>query len=184
MKVYEDFIRLTGYHATKYEYAVNISEPQDFVPSLSDTEWLGAGVYFWDELFNARWWAKVKYKNRSSAIIKIRLECDDEFFLDLDSTEEFYEYKKFISRITDYIENMSKELKDTYLNLDFDDVKAVRCFYLNAYKEVVDIALVRRTFEVEGYGQPEDGMKPTRTQLCVSDGYQDSVIKDVEVYYE
>lgn len=177
-------IHLTGYHATKFENIEKIIHPNDFKASNSSKDWLGRGVYFWDEIYNAKWWADIRYKNEKSVILKSTLECDDDLFLDLDSTEEIHEYKKFTSNISDYIKQLPEDLQNTYLNLNFTDIKAVRCFYLNVYKLLFDIALVRRTFDVEGSYNADDGITLTRTQLCVTDSYQNQVIEDIEVCNE
>lgn len=79
---------------------------------------------------------------------------------------------------------MPEDLQNTYLNLNFKDIKSVRCFYLNVYKSLFDIALIRRTFKVEGNRKDNDGITLTRTQLCVTDGYQNQVIKDIGVCNE
>lgn len=177
-------IHLTGYHATKAEYSEIILNTKDFKSSVSTRDWLGTGIYFWDEIYNAKWWAEIRYKNEKSVIIKSTLECDNESFLDLDSTEEILAYKKFTSNISDYIKQLPEELQNTYLNLNFKDIKAVRCFYLNVFKQLFDIAIIRRTFEVEGSHRADDGITLTRTQICVTDDYQNQVIKDIGVCNE
>ena len=177
-------IHLACYHATKAEYSEKILNTKDFKSSVSERDWLGTGIYFWDEIYNAKWWAKIRYKNEKSVIIKSLLECDNDLFLDLDSTEEILAYKKFTSNISDYIKQLPEDLQNTYLNLNFKDIKAVRCFYLNVYKKLFDIAIIRRTFDVEGSYRADDGITLTRTQLCVTDSYQNQVIKDIGVCNE
>ena len=177
-------IHLAGYHATKYENLEKILYSKVFKASSSPKDWLGNGIYFWDEMYNAKWWAAIRYKNEKSVIIKSTLECDDDLLLDLDSTEEILAYKKFTSDISDYIKQLPEDLQNTYLNLNFKDIKAVRCFYLNVYKQLFDIAIIRRTFNVEGRYRADDGITLTRTQLCVTDIYQNQVIKDIGVCNE
>lgn len=66
-------IHLTGYHATKSEYSEKILDTKDFKSSVSARDWLGTGIYFWDEIYNAKWWAEIRYKNEKSVIIKSAL---------------------------------------------------------------------------------------------------------------
>ncbi len=44
-----------GYHKTLEIYKNDIMV-MGFTPSKEDDDWLGEGVYFWDDIRNALWW--------------------------------------------------------------------------------------------------------------------------------
>lgn len=179
-----DIIRIIGYHTTTINNARFIRRPSDFRPSVSKKDWLGKGVYFWDEIINARWWAKARKFFNVRYIFRCLLECDGIYFFDLDKTEECTLYREFVDNIDRYVVKMSNELKDRYIDYDFKSVEEIRCFYLDAFKEINNIKLIRRSFDVEGDNTPDDGIIMRRRQLCVTDKFQSDVIKTMEMYHE
>lgn len=77
---------VTGYHGTSLEAAERIVA-SDFLASINDWEWLGHGVYFWqDGPMRAREWAKTWLRRRHNyhgavAVIAADIQLRD--FIDL-----------------------------------------------------------------------------------------------------
>jgi hypothetical protein len=64
-----------GYHGTSRSRAEQIMT-EGFQPSTNGYDWLGTGVYFWQDAPNHAWhWAKQKHPNEP-AVIKSRLRLD------------------------------------------------------------------------------------------------------------
>ncbi|KGF03410.1 hypothetical protein [Anaerococcus lactolyticus] len=181
---YTEFLKIIGYHATSTFRAMNIKSRTDFKASESKEEWLGKGVYFWDELINAKWWSKVRKFYNHRRIFKCQLECNDIYFLDLDKTEDCTIYKNFINKFESYVDKLSYELKERSIDYKFKSEKEIRCFYLDAFKELNKIKMIGRSFDVEGGIGADDGIVLRRRQICVTDNYQSDVIKSMEIYYE
>lgn len=65
---------MTGYHANDRERCERfINEKSYIIDSEDDTEYLGRGMYFWDNMPQAEWWLKRK---RDGAIVSAELNLD------------------------------------------------------------------------------------------------------------
>lgn len=76
---------ITGYHGTTETYAHNILAEGEYHISCSDTEWLGDGIYFYEQFSDAFNWRPKSGEEKVvlHAVVKI---ADDEY-LDIDSPE-------------------------------------------------------------------------------------------------
>lgn len=72
-----------GYHKTLYIKLDNIKET-GFIPSNNKDDWLGQGVYFWDNIENAKWWNVSTGSIIKTCIITCELKCNSSQYLDLD----------------------------------------------------------------------------------------------------
>ncbi len=177
-------ISFLAYHTTSSQASKYIKSPNDFKSSMSSKEWLGYGVYFWDDSINAFWWADKRNRNIGSTIFKCNLECDSDNFMDFDFTENAINFNSFVEALYNNLEHNSEELNSRLVKLKTMTADEKRCFFINLFCQKYSIKLVKRTFEDKGKNIPKSGMKISRTQLCVIDGYQEEVIKDMEVYHE
>ena len=59
----DDCLNITAYHGTLADRA-NCIEATGFNKSNKEIEWLGYGVYFFDTLDNAKYWAIQEYKRQ------------------------------------------------------------------------------------------------------------------------
>jgi hypothetical protein len=82
-----------GYHGTSIEKATTILQ-QGFQASRNDYDWLGAGIYFWQDAPDRAWhWANQKYQNPVVIKAKIRIERTRAIDL-LDSTPEHWQIQE------------------------------------------------------------------------------------------
>ena len=88
----------------------NINEVENFLKTneliiSKDTNWLGKGMYFWDNLSNAKYWKNEKLRKRETTDIKI---IKGKIFLEklLDLTDE--ETVKYIDDIWSFISKFSE----------------------------------------------------------------------------
>ena len=177
-------ISFIAYHTTSYQASKYIRIPTDFKSSTSDKEWLGYGVYFWRDFINARWWAEKRNNKIGSIIYKCTLECNINNFIDFDSTENALNFNDFVDALYNNLAKYSTELNNKLVKIKKMTAVEKRCFFVNLFCRKYNIKLVKRTFEDKGKKIPRSGMKVSRTQLCVIDGYQEEVIKNMEVYHE
>ncbi|MEF9918968.1 MAG: hypothetical protein RR790_06865, partial [Eubacterium sp.] len=91
--------KTTAYHGTLQENAseiINHGFEVRQVEGRMDDHWLGHGIYFFEKVDLASWWAKNKAKrfkerNKGSgffSIIEVVLETEENFVLDLDKKED------------------------------------------------------------------------------------------------
>lgn len=102
----------------------------DLIKSVEDGHWLGDGMYFWDNLSNAKYWKKRKEKDKRNANNKI-LIIESIVFLDnlldlsdLDICNKIEElHFKIYSRMNNRNYNIYRELTLGYkLNLIYEKV--------------------------------------------------------------
>lgn len=88
-----------GYHKTFKLYKDNIIK-NGFQVSNNSDDWLGEGIYFWDNLENANWW-KGKSKNFECCIFVCNLKCEKLKYLNLDvEMDKFEDFgKKYLKEM-------------------------------------------------------------------------------------
>ena len=74
---------LTGYHGTTQESAKSILKEKQFKLSQSNKEWLGEGIYFYEQFSDAYNWRNRTDKER--AVLHSVIEVNDDEYLDIDS---------------------------------------------------------------------------------------------------
>ena len=92
------------YHANDRLKVENFLETNELIIS-KDTNWLGKGMYFWDNLSNARYWKNEKLRKKETTDIKI---IKGTIFLEkmLDLTDE--EPVRYINDIWNFISKFSE----------------------------------------------------------------------------
>ena len=92
------------YHANDRLKVENFLETNELIIS-KDTNWLGKGMYFWDNLSNARYWKNEKLRKKETTDIKI---IKGTIFLEkmLDLTDE--ETVRYINDIWNFISKFSE----------------------------------------------------------------------------
>jgi hypothetical protein len=148
-----DKIEKNGYHGTTKENATKITKDGEFYISIKTHEWLGKGVYFWENVQDGFWW------NNNEAVLCVNLVCKPEQYIDLDNDMHLLE--EFVIA---YVEEMTKHGKS---HPNFKNKHEQRCFFCNAYKRTYDIMLMRNSFPIRGYNKA--GFQKARAQLCATD---------------
>lgn len=173
-----------GYHGTLSSACDNISKnglDPAFVIKRTD-HWLGQGVYFFDDIEIAKWWAECKKKNLQCLVVVYEAEivAKKEKVLDLDDNSQV---KLFCDRLLSDMSSLKKECSDRGLKLDS---KTFRAVYFDYYKENYGISVIIRTFLKQNasykgfYKNGEDlemqkkmftitGLGYFEKQICVSD---------------
>ncbi len=117
--------KLIGYHGTTKENAKKIIKDNRFLKSNSEEEWIGPGIYFYDNIENAYEYNmrnynyfNMDYKKFISEtnILKANIECDEENILNLNNFEDKYRFILFYRMVKDYIKNNNR-----FKNSDFQD---------------------------------------------------------------
>ncbi|WP_101698486.1 hypothetical protein [Clostridium minihomine] len=158
----EDTVRLKGYHNTSLENAYNIISEKYFYLSKKNTEWLGCGIYFWDEYDNAVWWS-TKQKNPSHAIIIACIKANSSKFLDLDQQEN-------MDKLVEFARQFNEENKHNNMIPNFKNNTQIRQYYCTGYKKRFDVKIMKYTFKypvINCVGFPTQEIE--RVQLCLSD---------------
>ena len=173
---------MVGYHGTTECSAKAIIETKKFIPSTKDTEWLGEGIYFFKHSTHAEFWAKrevekVKNKGKFPAVLRVRLECDDAQFFDLDDPKNLYELNDFLRRYFKRIGNQR------YVKFKKSEYEKKLCFGCNIYRRLNNnIAIISYTFS-DIKKRCFSGFRTNQTQLCVSVG-KEYAIKEIEKWSE
>lgn len=88
------YSEIVGYHANEHTKCSRFLEGE-FEVSL-DTDWLGTGMYFWDNLSNAKFWRREKVRKgdpphiEACKIVQAKISCNDFFdFTDTDERDKF-----------------------------------------------------------------------------------------------
>lgn len=157
-----------------------------------DDHWLGQGVYFFDEIRKARWWANIiSTQNASSSalIYQARIEAPDNRVLNLDDARQM-DIEEMINCVRQPIKDGRQ--KQPVLSLD-----KARAVFLDYYKQTHDIVVIIATFEKEcaeytahrSRSEMEIQKELMRIlkikyherQICVSDK---AVIRNTRLYYD
>ncbi len=88
---------ITGYHGTTSTHANNILKEGEYHLSNGDREWLGPGIYFYDEFSDAFNWSH--QLDEEKVVLHSVIELSDEEYIDIDSDEG----EKIWTEILDFI---------------------------------------------------------------------------------
>lgn len=108
--------RVTLYHCNDVNRCIKFIEDDSYlIESMEDGIWLGNGMYFWDNKYNAKYWLDEKKKENTSLQYKIikALVCIDRCLdlTDEDVLDELYQvWKEECETIFDYDCSQSNEL--------------------------------------------------------------------------
>ncbi|MDF8368322.1 hypothetical protein G9403_02275 [Weissella paramesenteroides] len=195
------------YHGTLKEHVeiiVNNFELNNnnpfIIPSNNHADWLGRGVYFWEDSYeNGKWWANIKSKGKEIGVICASVEVDFNDFLNMDLRKSQEDFQCFIR-------SMNEQLKAHKKAVDLDSNKIIEDFsgctsykrgeyakLIAVFAEIEGYKVIKKTFEQKkilpdgtidrgrtGHVDirfPELSPYYTNTQICVRD---QSVIKNLE----
>ncbi len=160
--------KLIGYHGTfgvDVESIMNNILNNGFTVSEKENEWLGKGIYFFDNDAQAKWWGSVcckKDKTLKYGIIKVDISYES--ILDLDNLDD---RKKYEEACYEYSKEIRKK-KPLFKNVKQAEL-LMQCLFLSLYKERNNIDVIKKTFNLEKIEkQKYDVLTKTHVQYCVS----------------
>lgn len=181
---------LTGYHAT---YSINI-EPileKGFKKSISKEgalEWLGDGIYFWEEDYYAVQWnvidmerfskQKIVKKINDYTILKATIKVNKLKLFNMSSPEGSIIYNRLIKEVTDrYIKEGRKDIVDRLKNRSSK-------FWINLLEDggfFEDFDVITAVFKNEKHKEiyKDDIVLNAQKQICVKN---ERCIKNIEIY--
>ena len=147
----------TGYHGATAGCGIKIVSEQRFLPSTKPEEWLGIGVYFFeDSVGHAFNWCIKAREYVEYCVLKAIIICENDRVLDLTKPEAFElfqmakrEFKKAVLKKSRFFKN--KRIPDGVI---LDRL---------CYERPID--LVRQAFVTPPWGHGQ--IVPTQIQLCV-----------------
>lgn len=193
----EDKVIIKGYHGTSSKHLKNINHNglnPDSVKRRQD-HWLGQGVYFYEDMEQAEWWANNQCAQRYNKgtypiVYSAKVTADKSRILDLDDRQQLDRFMDFILQTFKDIEREYKGEKP-----EFDEA-SFRAVYFDYYKQLYDIAVVVCTFNkrIAGYAKARThkerrtvekfsgilGVMYHEKQICVSDK---ECIRELEIVY-
>lgn len=149
-----------GYHTTFIKYKDNIIK-NGFCKSNKSNEWLGEGVYFWDNEENALWWRQ-KEKSLQKCIFICDLKCHLSKYLDLDA--DMHKFEKYLHK---YLKTIPSDCDE---KPNFKNIPQCRKFFCDIYCIKNNISILAFTFEHDKISR--FGFKTgseMRRQICVRD---------------
>lgn len=115
--------KLIGYHGTSKENANNILKYKKFLKSRDEDEWIGPGIYFYDNIenayeYNMRNNNDLSYEDfvSKTSILEVNINCEEQNILNLNDFENKFRFILFYDLVKDYIKN-NKRFKEC----DFQD---------------------------------------------------------------
>lgn len=166
---------IIGYHGTSQSCADMILIEKQFRVSSSTKEWLGEGIYFFEDRNHAIGWANIRskrYGEKFAVVLAVDILCSSEEFFDLDIPINVFQIDKC------FMQAMSN---GDFGNgtPQFESIDELRCFATNFYKEThPDIKVIAYTFDSTQHTKA--GFPIKQRQLCVSD--QDIISNIRKVY--
>ncbi|MFD2368521.1 hypothetical protein ACFSO0_00615 [Brevibacillus sp. GCM10020057] len=146
-----------GYHGTTRESADKILSEQRFPFSVDDEEWLGDGVYFFEnDRKQAEYWCTKVRKYKAWTVLESQIEASK--VIDLLDTETREEFQK-----------IAEKLKDRYhKRKDQKPRKLINAVVLNAMYKIAPYDMVRAAFVIpRGHTVYRTNIEPIHIQLCV-----------------
>ena len=137
----ENQFSIIGYHGT-FSENVNRIIKKGYTFERKDNHWLGQGIYFYDKINLAKWFAERKSKknyNKEISVIESFMCTGKEKVLNLDTNEG-----------VDYLYSKIKErLHDIGKIVLSNDKTINRCIILDIIKEYYEIDIIIKTFETK-----------------------------------
>ena len=168
--------RVNAYHGTIRPFAECILNYGEFKPSTKRIEWLGNGIYFFENLEDAVWWANTQKKRhgKEGIVLSSILCCNNDQFMDLDKAVNLKKIINYAKRFTEGLEKQGKMIP----RFSSENIDALRCFWCNVYKrEHPNIKLLAYTFETAT--ETNVGFRFKQRQFCAVDNSVISEIKEV-----
>ena len=142
---------IIGYHGTLSSSAQAILHTGDFKKSCGEKEWLGPGIYFFEDTESAKAYAKKKCADacrcecsrctfkESPSIVRAQIECANEYCFNLDN-----------KTVVDEVEKYAKEFITQYNKEDCGSVKfnraKARCVMLDFIGEKLGVKVFIKIF--------------------------------------
>jgi hypothetical protein len=132
-------ISIIGYHGTEIRNVDKILR-SEFVSIERPDHWLGQGIYFYEDLSLAKWWAEKKFKRvySQAAVVQVEILVDDSNLLNLDSKDGMDKFFREIKKI----------LHKSTISFKFEDDRRTEnfCFALDLLKGELGISVIIRSF--------------------------------------
>lgn len=162
--------KFVGYHGTTDINAKNILKTKYFNFSQDDEEWLGKGIYFFQDDVKQAYYYCVKAKKYISwTIIKCNIEAKD--VIDLDDLSTLEEFQKFANKIKCRYKKRS----------DGKPRKLINAVAINSMYEAKHFDIIKKTFEIpEGFITERTNIIPMQVQLCVRNRNCIKTIEEVQ----
>lgn len=185
--------KMIGYHGTTNKFA-NIIVKENFKinePKNTDNHWLGHGIYFYEILELASWWAQTKVNSRNKkygyddtrAVLKCNILAEN--ILNLDNPFElnsFYEFcKTYEKKLVDegIVIDFTKQISNPQKRKRIINERK-RCFFLDIMKDCNNISVIIYTFSKDNPSYASSKYHKTNTdnfgffhfnekQICVTD---------------
>ena len=158
-----------GYHGTEYDNALSILRNKNFIQSCTEDEWLGDGVYFFenDERQAICFITKAR-KVQNYKVIKANIKTKN--LLDLIDLETYENFEQF-----------ARQFKDRYLKKkDNRPRKLINSVVLKAMYKLKPYDVVRAVFPVpQTQPAPRTNIQPMQIQICVKEPKCITDIKEV-----
>jgi hypothetical protein len=157
----------TGYHGTTKEKAKYIITSKRFPYSCDDEEWLGTGIYFFEnDYLQAEDWCTKARGYCEWSVIKSRLEA--ETVIDLIDKETLNRFNESANKI-----------KNKYKNRrDGKPRKLINAVIIDAMFKVKPYDIIRAAFHISNYRMADRiNILPVQIQLCVKNR---NCIKSIE----
>lgn len=180
-----------GYHGTTITSAKNILKNKMFLPSESDFELLGTGIYFFEyDIQQAVYWCKVAQRYPEWTVLK----CDLEFKKLLDLTNRKY-FDLFVKYFEKSIVTIKKYVEKDLPNL-IDTAKSLRIMKKLSTEEIERQLLLGYFIDLLAEKGEIDGVKAfvefdpskrigniilTQVQICVKNHNCIKSIKEVNI---
>lgn len=164
----DENISITGYHGTLMSNAKNIRR-FGFHKSNKEIEWLGSGVYFFEQFEYAKEWARQQIRNARSlnqpVVLTATISTSPSGVLDLDIPDVM---KAFEGELQYIVENILS--KGPGGAPEFNDDREARCFFCNFYAQAhKDVKVIAFSFPRRYYNDFGFPLVLYKRQLCVLD---------------
>lgn len=157
----KDEYKEIGYHKTLCIY-INDIKKDGFKPSNEDDDWLGLGVYFWDNIENAKWWNVGTGSIIKNCIIECELKCNINQYVNLNDKMEMDKLDSFCKKyMKEIVENGLPKPK-------FKNNNQKKKYFCDLYSTKNNLSILSFEFEhdiINVAGFKIDTKK--RRQICV-----------------
>lgn len=166
-----------GYHGTIKKRADNILA-HGFRLSNKNTEWLGTGVYFFEDFKWAKSWAfqeteRAGKPKEEAAVLSAVIRCSDELFFDLDKPENMLKIKNELQNLA----NIKNSLG--YSNTKREET---RCLICNFWKKKYNTQVMAYTFPRQQHNEMGFPFIVSQKQYCVTnkESIRNIKLEDIE----
>ena len=186
---------IIGYHGTEIQSANLILSNSKYNQSNNEDDWLGSGIYFYDNLENAILYNIRKYinknkiypqytelKNKTAILVNI-IKCKEDEIVDLNEFENLQKFlglwKIFYDRVKNNEEYKKLKLKDGYM-INWLCENTIYFKECKIFKNVFNLDLrFNRNISKIFNKKTRIGYNLNQIFICIVD---DSCIKSIELY--